>query len=158
MRMVAILKWLLTLSKGINDKHKEQESRKHKIKLVEAREDPAKPLLLPEQSFHFISLFVELLSYSQGSRPFDLGGTTAENIKSTASCRVVSPSSARSIIIGQPGKGQSMPFNQASPSGAAWQLPGDSRKAIAVPASWASRWFFVVHPPGDFPIGCFPFF
>jgi hypothetical protein len=49
---------LLRLSKRIDNKHKEQESRKHKIELVEAREDPAKSLQPPEQSFHFISLFL----------------------------------------------------------------------------------------------------
>ena len=52
---------MLRLSKRIDNKHKEQESRKHQIQLVQAREDPAKSLPPAEQSFYFISLLVGLL-------------------------------------------------------------------------------------------------
>ena len=59
--ILGLVNTINTIYKRIDNQHQEPESRKHPIQLVPAREDPAKSLPPAEQSFYFISLFVEFL-------------------------------------------------------------------------------------------------
>ncbi|MAE19366.1 hypothetical protein CMK12_10635 [Candidatus Poribacteria bacterium] len=116
--ILGLVNTINTIYKRIDNQHQEPESRKHPIPLVQPEKIQPNPFRLlnnPSTSFLFWSCS---WSDSQGSRRFDWAGTTVENIKSKAGYRAVSPSSAGSIIIGPPAKGQSMSSNQPSPSGA----------------------------------------
>ena len=78
-------------------------------------------------------------SYSHGVRRLCLGGTTGTYPKSTASCRVSSPSYARSINRWTECGIRPKRCSNLRPSGASWAWPGDRPNVIAVRASAATR-------------------
>src|SRR6185437_4379799 len=82
---------------SIGDQREVDEAEEHHAQLFEPEKDAPKTLRRRNsRSFSLRRLYMARL-YSHGATRFFFGGTTGTNPKSSASCRVSSPSYARSI-------------------------------------------------------------
>lgn len=123
---------MLTLSERLDDQGEVDEGNEEQIQLVEAAEDTAESFEPEKQSFDLI----------QGFTRVDFGGTTGMKPKSNASCRVASPSYARSMMRWQPSGSFWNRAQQFAPLRRIVRLPGREGKPYGAPSTRGNQMNF----------------